>query len=283
MVYNNDGVTPVPILSLLLRGFNMTHRSQTLSAILITYNNALTLDACLASLTWVEELLVVDLGSTDETLTILKDYKARLYFHPSADPYVLQQFLLDNATKDWVLWVDPDDVVPEMLRHEIDGALMNPSSVNGFTLITEVQWQNQPLECAHIETAGIRLLRRKIAQPVDAMGRGGLMVHSPIGHLQQPIIKQLPNGVEPALAWLSQQATETAVRSLLHSDLPAPLPKPIDMVIAPLSAFFADAIFQGNGFKGAEGIERSWLKGYAALMQAQKQNQLAQQSKQLLA
>ena len=84
-----------------------------LSAALIVKDEELTLARCLDSLRGaVDEIVVVDTGSTDATREIARRYTDRVFDFAWCDDFAAaRQFAFDCATGDWVLWVDADDVV----------------------------------------------------------------------------------------------------------------------------------------------------------------------------
>ena len=51
---------------------------EPLSVVVITFNNADTLDACLSEVDWAEEIVVLDSGSTDDTVAIARKHGARI-------------------------------------------------------------------------------------------------------------------------------------------------------------------------------------------------------------
>jgi glycosyltransferase involved in cell wall biosynthesis len=93
----------------------------TLSAILITRNEALNLPDCLASLqAWVDEVVIVDNGSTDATLAIAEQYGARVIRTEDWPGFGPQKNrALDAARCDWVLSIDADERVSPELAQEI--------------------------------------------------------------------------------------------------------------------------------------------------------------------
>ncbi len=85
----------------------------TLSMALIVKNEELTLDRCLTSLAGaVDEIVVVDTGSTDATKAVAGRYTDRIFDFAWCDDFsAARQFAFEQATGDWVGWVDADDVV----------------------------------------------------------------------------------------------------------------------------------------------------------------------------
>jgi glycosyltransferase involved in cell wall biosynthesis len=90
-----------------------------LTAVVLTYNSARTLHAVLEALSWCEDVLVVDSGSTDGTLAIARSHNARVLekeFHGFGEQ---KNFAVTSALFDWVFVVDSDEIVSEALRDEI--------------------------------------------------------------------------------------------------------------------------------------------------------------------
>ncbi len=96
-----------------------------LSAVITTFNNAATLRRCLGSLTLdgkllVDEVLLLDSGSTDATLQIAKDFAARIEHYPFTDYSSQKQHSINLAAHDWVLLLDADEWLTESLQKSIN-------------------------------------------------------------------------------------------------------------------------------------------------------------------
>ncbi len=91
-----------------------------LSACIITYNEADRIEACLASLAFCDELLVVDSHSTDDTRALAQKMGARVIERDWPGYRSQKQFAVDNAQYDWVLCLDADERVTPRLRQEIE-------------------------------------------------------------------------------------------------------------------------------------------------------------------
>ncbi len=101
-------------------------QTQPFSVVLITLNAAHLLDACLQSVQFADEIVVVDSGSSDDTQAVALKYGARfisqkwLGFGPQKQHAVVQ------ASNDWVLCLDADERVSENLRTSILSTLRQP-------------------------------------------------------------------------------------------------------------------------------------------------------------
>lgn len=104
-----------------------------LSAILITRNEEGQLADCLATLDFCDEIIVVDNGSTDRTLSIASEFKCQVIQTqdwPGFGPQ--KQRALDQASGEWVLSIDADERVTPELRQEILSTLQAPTADGYF-------------------------------------------------------------------------------------------------------------------------------------------------------
>jgi glycosyltransferase involved in cell wall biosynthesis len=93
---------------------------EKISAIIITFNEEKKIERCLRSLTWVDEIVVVDSFSTDRTVEICRAYTDKVYQHRWPNSYSDQRNTASGYTShDWVLSLDADEVVTVGLRDEI--------------------------------------------------------------------------------------------------------------------------------------------------------------------
>ena len=91
-----------------------------LSACIITYNEAERIDACLRSVAFCDELVVVDAHSGDDTCARAAAHGARVIERDWPGYRSQKQFAVEAAQHDWVLCLDADERVSEALRREIE-------------------------------------------------------------------------------------------------------------------------------------------------------------------
>ncbi|CAD6872830.1 glycosyltransferase family 2 protein [Methylomonas fluvii] len=104
-----------------------------LSVIIITKNEAQHIGRCLASVAWADEIIVLDSGSSDETVPICRQFTDKVFITdwPGFGPQ--KQRALDKARGDWVLSIDADEEVGPALKSEIQQA-MQQNQVQGFEI-----------------------------------------------------------------------------------------------------------------------------------------------------
>ena len=90
-----------------------------LSVTVIALNQEANIGPCLASVSFADEIVVVDTGSTDRTVELARAYTDRVVTAPWQGFAGTKNFALDQARGDWVFVLDTDERVPAALREEI--------------------------------------------------------------------------------------------------------------------------------------------------------------------
>ena len=94
--------------------------SQSISIVLAVKNEENNIKPCLESVLWADEIIIIDNGSTDNTVKIAQQYTDQIYFcHENLLIPELQNIGLKKVTKDWMLVLDADCVVPRETKEEI--------------------------------------------------------------------------------------------------------------------------------------------------------------------
>lgn len=99
------------------------------SAVIITRNEATRIGACLDSLDFADEIIIVDSGSTDGTLAIAQGRGIPVIHHDWPGFGSQKRFAVEQATHDWVLCVDADERISETLRASIEEVLADPGAM----------------------------------------------------------------------------------------------------------------------------------------------------------
>ena len=94
-----------------------------LSAVIISFQAGSTIGNCLDSLSFADEIIVVDSGSTDDTIPIAQRANARVIQQAWLGFGRQKQFAIEQAKHDWVLCLDTDEVISETLSTSISNAV----------------------------------------------------------------------------------------------------------------------------------------------------------------
>jgi glycosyltransferase involved in cell wall biosynthesis len=166
------------------------------SAIVLTKNEEKNIGACLASLSWCEEIIVIDDDSTDKTVDIAKKAGAKIYLRSLDQDFAAQRnYGLEKASQDWVLFIDADERVSDQLAYEIQSLILQTTFQGFYTYRKDTMW-GKTLE--HGETGVIKLLRLgkkksgkwvgKVHERWEISGKVGVCAH-PLNHYPHPSVK----------------------------------------------------------------------------------------------
>ena len=127
------------------------------------------IEKCIESVSFADEILVVDSYSTDGTYEYLMDHpKVRVIQNPFENFTAQKSFTLKNASNDWILFVDADEIVTQPLRDEIINTINDPNACAAYWFYRKFMFQNEPLNFSGWQTdKNHRLFRKSKAKFTD--------------------------------------------------------------------------------------------------------------------
>ena len=153
----------------------------SLSVIIITKNSANIIEKCLASIKWATEIIVLDSGSTDETISICRKYTDKVFQTDWPGYGIQKNRALKKATCDWVFSIDSDEWIDNALRDEMIQIMQHPTAS-----VFEIKRLNQ--YCGHWIRHGdvgkdvvTRFFKRGAAQFSDDVVHEHVITNEPIG------------------------------------------------------------------------------------------------------
>lgn len=140
-----------------------------LSAIIITRNEALSIQRCIASLHFADEVIVVDSGSTDQTMELAKQCGAKVYSHAWSSYGEQKNFGAAQASSEWLLFIDADEEVPRALASAITSLINPPAALptyDFYWLRIITIFLQRPLN--HLHGNNLRLFKKSAGHWNDA-------------------------------------------------------------------------------------------------------------------
>ena len=133
-----------------------------ISAVVLSRNDEQVLAKTLKSVSWCDEIIVVDDYSTDKTPLVAKKFNATVRKrHVDGDFAAQRNFGMSQARGPWILFVDSDEIVSKDLAQEIQRITYQVSRITsgivGYFLKRQDYMYGRPL--THGETGSVRLLR----------------------------------------------------------------------------------------------------------------------------
>lgn len=128
-----------------------------ISAVILTFNEERDILDCIKCLKFCDEIIVVDSGSTDNTVKLAASQGANIYDHSFKDFSEARNFGLKKSKGDWVFFVDADERIVDALKKEIIQKISQPNSTEGYFFKRNDFAFGRWLK--HGETAQVKLLR----------------------------------------------------------------------------------------------------------------------------
>lgn len=158
--------------------------SNKISVVIITKNEQENIKDCLESVKWVDEIVIIDDCSSDNTVQICKDFGAKVVIHKSNSNFDQQRNLgIDNASSDWIMQMDADEVVPFDLKKEIIESINSSSEFVAYEFRRKNCFLGHFLTCDS-GTYYIKLFRKGKARYIGESVHETLEIYGPIGKIQ---------------------------------------------------------------------------------------------------
>jgi glycosyltransferase involved in cell wall biosynthesis len=104
-----------------------------LSVAIVTKNEEELLAACLGSVSFADEIVLVDSGSTDRTLEIAREFGCRIYVEDWKGYGFQMNSAVEKCGNEWVLIMDADESIPEETRQAIEGIVALSSAADAYS------------------------------------------------------------------------------------------------------------------------------------------------------
>lgn len=131
-----------------------------LTVTIIAKNEAHNIRRCLESVKWADELIVLDSGSTDNTVAIAREFTDKVFSTDWQGYGVQKQRALEHATNDWVLNLDADEFVDARLQNEIKRVIL-AEIADAYKIPVQMYFYGKPLRFSSSPKRHARLYRRK--------------------------------------------------------------------------------------------------------------------------
>jgi glycosyltransferase involved in cell wall biosynthesis len=162
-----------------------------LSVIILTHNEGANIGPCLACLGWTDDIILLDSGSTDNTVELARRTRAdiRVFDHPFQDFGDQRNWALDHTQPkhEWILFVDADERISPACAAAIRAAVQDPADKAGFYLTCRNFFMDRWIKhCTLYPSWQLRMLR-KGAVRFRKEGHGQREVtDQPLGYVREP-------------------------------------------------------------------------------------------------
>lgn len=231
----------------------------TLSVIIITKNESASIRRCIESVKWADEIIVVDSGSSDNTVEICRELGAKVTTSPDWPGFGPQKNrALDLAVRDWVLSLDADEWVTPELRDEIHAKLNHSVGVAAYRMPRLSSFCGTNLKHGgwwpdHV----VRLFRRNQARFSDDLVHEQVVVSGVTATLRQHLMHESMRDLDQALAKMNAYSTAGA-RMMLAKGRRSSL---ATAIIRGVWAFFRAYVLRAGFLDGSAGFIQAVMHG----------------------
>lgn len=223
----------------------------TISVIIITKNEAQNIEDCIKSAAFANEILILDSGSTDDTIQLSKELDAKVIQTGWPGFGAQKNRAIKEASGDWIFSLDADERISESLAKEILQAI-HGSSFTVFDVPRSSLYVSKFMNHSGWSPDRTkRLFKKGKAHFSESKVHESLQSSNLIGHLQEPLIHYSFRDFETVLKKVNEYSSLSAEEFFLRKKQKSSLKK---AVFHGFWAFFRTYILRAGFLDGREGF-----------------------------
>ena len=243
----------------------MTRRR--LSVVVVTLNEEERLRACLESVAWADEIVVVDALSQDKTAQIAREFTDRVIVRPWPGFAAQKNFGLAEAGGDWILSLDADEQVSPELRDEILGVLAADGPSDGYRVPRRNLFGGQWIRHGGLwPDWQLRLFRRGCGTFVERAVHESVEVAGSVGRCRGALVHRSYRDVADFLARADRYSTLAAEEWVKRGRRV----RATDFVLRPAGRFLSMYILKLGCLDGVRGLLLACLYAYYVFIRSVK-------------
>jgi glycosyltransferase involved in cell wall biosynthesis len=222
-----------------------------LSVTVIAWNEEERLRACLESVAWADEIIVVDAESTDKTVQCAREFTDKIWVRAWPGFAAQKNFALEQATGEWVLSLDADERVTPELRDRIGRIVRANAPANGYSIPRKnVFWGAWVRHGGLYPDYQLRLFRRAAGRFVDSEVHESVTVEGHVEALGEPMLHHSYRGLEDFVTRSNRYST-LAAQEITSRGGRAGL---ADLALRPLGRFLSMYVLRRGFLDGWRGF-----------------------------
>jgi glycosyltransferase involved in cell wall biosynthesis len=239
-----------------------------LSVVVVTLDEEARIRTCLDSAAWADELIVVDAESRDKTAALAREVTDHVFVRPWPGFAAQKNFGLEQATGEWILSLDADEIVSAPLREEIAGVLAGRPAHAGYSVPRRnLFWGRWVRHGGLYPDRQVRLFRRGRGRFVERAVHESVRVEGSVGRLAGHLEHHSYRDVGDFLARADRYSTLAAEEWIAAGRPVRPLR---DLLGRPQARFLGMYVARAGFLDGWRGFLLAVLYGYYVLMRSAK-------------
>ncbi len=238
-----------------------------LTVTIITRNESANICAALQSVAWADEVVVVDSGSTDDTVAMARRFTERVVVREWPGYVAQKNFAAEQATHSWILSLDADERVTQGLAAEIQARLKSTQGEAGFR-VPRVSWYlGRWLRSTDwYPDYQLRLYDRTRARWEGRRVHESVKADGPVGKLTAELLHYPYRDISHHLQTMDRYTTLTAEQAAEQGATASFA----DLLVRPPIAFLRNYVLRGGIRDGQVGLVVSLLNSYYVFLKFAK-------------
>lgn len=227
-----------------------------ISATIITFNEERNIARAIESLRCADEIIVVDSGSNDRTVEIAEKLGARVFDRNWSGYSDQKNWAAEQAKYDWILSLDADEALSEMLEAEIWQLKKNGASAAAYAMPRLAQYLGRwILHCGWHPDRKVRLYDRRKARWEGKFVHEGLAVTGTLENLEGPLLHFTCQSLSEHVRTMDRYTT-LAAEQLVEQRMRITMGH---LFFKPWWEFFRTYVLKRGFQDGAEGLAIAWM------------------------
>jgi len=237
------------------------------SVVIITKNEADNIRVALESVQWADDIVVVDCGSTDNTLQIARQFTDRVVTQDWLGYGAQKNYATSLAVHDWVISLDADERLSKSLADEIRTLLKSEPSMSGYRIPRVTRYLGRWIRTTDwYPDLQLRLYDRRAARWSDRLVHESILVEGPVGRLNSELEHYAYRDIAHHLETIDRYTTLAAAQ--MHRA--GRRAHWIGLLCSPPLTFLRNYIARGGVRDGTVGLIVSILNSYYVFLKFAK-------------
>lgn len=227
-----------------------------LSVVIITKNESKNIKDCLESVKWADEIVVVDSGSTDNTVDLAKQYTNKVIYNEWKGFADQKYFAVLQATNEWILSLDADERITDKLKQEIIN--LDENIADGFEIKRDNFFFGKKIRGSGWgNDFQMRLFRKSKVSVNNRLVHEKFLVDGKVAKLKNSILHYSYTNFEDTFDKINLYSTLEAIEKKNKKKVNA-----LTIILTPIITFIQPFIFKKGFIDGIHGILISLLNAY---------------------
>lgn len=223
---------------------------EKISVIIIAGNEEQNISECLESVTWCDEIILVDSESTDKTVEIAKEFTDKIFIKKWEGFAPQKRYSLEQASNEWVISIDADERVSPELKNEIERILEGNSQFDGFKIPRENYFLGKAIKsCGWYPDYQLRLFKTSKTKVTERKVHEGFIVDGEVGKLDNVLIHYTHQKISETINKINHYSTLEAEEKFGEKKV-----KPLQILTHPIAAFLNHFISRKGYKDGVYGL-----------------------------